>query len=492
MKLKNLSLTKLITFTATGIFLCIVLVVYGFYNQDKLPVLDKSSSVSQSEAVIQAATKPNSSFNTDDLPQDSKSSSSDKSSETQNSTSQKSSVSSVSASSSVSVAVSSVSASSQSVKQQPAQAVQGNGEYRAVWISYLEFQGINCSKEADFSAAVSNMFNNAVATGINTVIVQVRPFGDSLYKSSVFPSSDLITGTQGAVMGYDPLQVMIDEAKAHGLKIEAWVNPYRVKLSQKLPSALAKDNPAVVFQNSADKKDYVVEFSGGLYYNPAYPEVQDLIVRGTVEIVENYNIDAVQFDDYFYPTTDSTFDKNAYDKLAGGTELANWRRQNVNSLIKKVYSAIKSVKPGVRFGISPQGNNQNNYNSQYSDVKLWMSTPGYVDYIMPQLYWGFDYLTASGRTDYQFSKLAKEWAEYKRAPSVALYIGLGAYRIGVGDGGANDQSEWKSGKNLAKQVTTTREIQGISGFALFRYDNLYKKGDAQAVEENSSLKGVLK
>ena len=366
---------------------------------------------------------------------------------------------------------------------QPPQNVPVTTQIKAMWISYLEFQSVNFSSKSAFVSDMTKMFANCADMGLNTVIVQVRPFGDALYNSTVFPASHLITGTQGASINYDPLEEMVRIAHSQGLKIEAWVNPYRVRLSNKMPDNIAKNNPA-------NNTDLVFEANGGVYYNPALTEVQDLVVTGIEEIVRNYDVDGIHLDDYFYPATDAYLDEAQYK--ASGTRLsqANWRRENVNTLVRKIYSKIKSIDSSVTFGISPQGNNDNNYNVQYSDVNLWLANEGYVDYIMPQLYWGFGYLTASGRTDYQFVKLCEQWENYPRATSVKLYIGLGAYRIGDGDGGANDQSEWQRGDNLMRMISTVNSIDGIDGFALYRYDNLFKNSKyaslAQSEVENIS------
>ena len=340
-------------------------------------------------------------------------------------------------------------------------------DLKAMWISYLEFQSVDFSSQAAFVKDMTTMFRNCSDMGLNTVIVQVRPFGDALYKSSVFPTSHLINGVQGADISFDPLGEMVQIAHSMGLRIEAWVNPYRVRLHSKIPDNIASSNPA-------NDTSLVFEANNGVYYNPALTKVQDMVVRGIEEIVKNYDVDGIHLDDYFYPETDLSLD--AADYKASGTTLSqeNWRRENVNTLVKRIYGAIKTIDSTVTFGISPQGNNDNNYNMQYSDVNLWLSHPGYADYIMPQLYWGFGYLTSSGRTDYQFVNLCEEWESYSRASGVKLYIGLGAYRIGDGDVGANDQSEWQSGNNLMKMVNTINAIDGIDGFALYRYDNLFK------------------
>ncbi|MDD3428500.1 MAG: family 10 glycosylhydrolase [Oscillospiraceae bacterium] len=373
-------------------------------------------------------------------------------------------------------------------ESQPVSA-QLTDEYRAMWISYLEWATVDCTSEATFRAGIQKIFDNCLNMGINTVITQVRPFGDALYKSTVYPWSHVLTGTQGQDPGYDPLAIMVEEAHSRQLKIEAWVNPYRVRLNSNNPvGGLADNNPAELHP------DWTEEVNDGIYYNPAFPDVQQLVIDGVLEIVKNYEVDGVHLDDYFYPTTEESFDATEYALMGNGKSLADWRRENVNTLIRNLYAAIKQVRPGCTLGISPQGNNDNNYNSQYSDVSLWLSTPGYADYIMPQIYWGFDYLTQSGREDYQFAKLAQDWAYYPRAASVKLYVGLGAYRIGVGDGGYSDQTEWSNGENLKKMIEQCRNVEGISGFALYRYNNLFDNAEYPqlAQQEAAALTNLLK
>lgn len=341
------------------------------------------------------------------------------------------------------------------------------GSYRAIWFSYLEWQNMDMTNEASCTKDIIKVLENCAEMGLNRIIVQVRPFGDAMYRSDIFPASHLITGTQGQKAEYDPFAIFVSEAHARGLAIEGWINPYRIKLSENMPKTLAADNPAVLHP------EMVKTAAGGMYFEPSSEAAQELIISGVEELVSRYDIDGVQYDDYFYPVTDAEFDAAEYASLGGGKPLDEWRRDNVNTLVRDTFAAIKAIKPKVVFGISPQGNNENNYTQQYSDVKLWLETKGYVDYIMPQIYWGYGYLTKSGRTDYQFEKLCRDFASYPRSGEVQLYIGMGAYRVGEGDGGAQDQAEWQSGHNLADMVNTINTIDGITGYALYRYDNLF-------------------
>lgn len=366
-------------------------------------------------------------------------------------------------------------------------------EYRAVWISYLEWENTDTSTLQSFTAAVTEMFDNAAATGFNTVIVQVRPFGDAMYKSDIFPYSHLLTGTQGQDPGYDPLSVMVQLAHERGLRIEAWVNPYRVQLTASKPAQLAENNPAVLYLNSSENARCVLEANGGLYYNPASETAQKLIEDGAAEIAENYAVDGIIFDDYFYPEgIDESFDAEEYSLCSQDVSLQDWRRENVNSLIRRVYSRIKSCNPEITFSVSPQGNNDNNYNVQYSDIGLWLSQPGYIDALIPQIYWGYNFVLSNQSDRFSFANCAAEWANMPRRDGVKLYIALGAFRIGAGDGSCLQSGEWQSGANLSEMVKTIRAA-GCEGFSVYRYDNLYRNTEytALAQAEEEALRQLL-
>lgn len=341
-------------------------------------------------------------------------------------------------------------------------------EYRAMWISYLEFSRHDLSTKAKFLAVVEEMFQNCVDLGMNRVIVQVRPFGDALYPSQVYPWSHYISGTQGVAPDFDPLEEMILLAKEKNLKLEAWINPYRAGFSSWSSSLYSADNP---LHNS----ELLLPNTEGIYYNPALPQVQEMVIEGVREIVENYDVDGIHLDDYFYPTTDLSVDYPQYEESGMTLSQEDWRRENVNTLVKGIYDTIQDVNPEVEFGISPQGNNSNNYNKQYSDVNLWLSTPGYVDYITPQLYWSYSYITSAGADRYQYETILDTWTSYERDPEIDLYIGLGAYRIGDGDNSAEDATlaEWNSGYNLTEMILTLMTGDQVNGYTLFRYDSLF-------------------
>lgn len=343
-------------------------------------------------------------------------------------------------------------------------------EYRAVWVTYLDWARMDFSSEKKFRRDAAALLERCTALGLNTVIAQVRPFGDALYRSALYPWSHICTGTQGRDPGYDPLEVLVEECHARGLSLEAWVNPYRLRLAASLPPALAADNLAFTHP------EWVAAVGEGLYLNPAIPEAADYVAQGVVELAERYAVDGIHFDDYFYPTTDFSIDEVQF-AASGAGNLGTWRRANVTRLVKLVHDAVKAVDPTLRFGVSPQGNRENNYSQQYCDVDGWLRAEGadaVVDYICPQIYWGYHYTLPNGSRRYAFENLVPEWLKLPRAPEVALYFGLGAWRIGTGDGGSNEDSvsQWCSGWALAQQVEDLR-AQGVDGWALYRSGSLW-------------------
>lgn len=342
-----------------------------------------------------------------------------------------------------------------------------SGEYRAVWISYLELENMLTGKTAaQFRSNIGAAYDNVKNLGCNTAIVHVRPFGDALYASDYFPTSYLITGTEGDALPFDPLKIMIEEAHSRGMTFEAWLNPYRVRA--RTGKALSSDNPAQQYINSGSNAVYQTA-NGGIFYNPGSREAIDLIVNGVREIVRNYDVDAIHFDDYFYATTDSNIDSELYAAGGNGLSLSAWRRQNVNTMVREVYSAVKAEKPAVRFGISPQGNTKANYDTLYADVATWLGNAGYVDYICPQIYYGFQNATCP------YSAVLKEFNGMIKVSGIDLYVGLAAYKIGKEDtyAGASGKYEWQQNSNLlSRMVTEARDASHYKGYCLYSYSSL--------------------
>ena len=335
--------------------------------------------------------------------------------------------------------------------------------YRAVWVSYLEWQQMDFSTPETFSGDIAVILDNIRNLGATVVLAQVRPFGDALYPSSYYPFSHLCTGQQGRDPGYDPLALLVQAAHDRGLALEAWVNPYRIQAG--LTPALCDASPAKLHP------DWVKYTDTGAYLDPANTAVRQYIADAVGELCANYDVDGIHFDDYFYPTTDPAFD--AADYAASGTALTqdDWRRENVNALVELCHATARRY--GVRFGVAPVGDPEQNYALQYSDAARWLRQ-GTVDYLMPQLYWGQEYVK-DGDTSHSLARLAGAWAALPRAAGVRLYAGLGAYRIGAGDG-SDAGSEWVSGRALADQLNLLDRL-GVQGAGLYRYASLFDASD---------------
>lgn len=335
--------------------------------------------------------------------------------------------------------------------------------YRAVWVSYLEWQQVDFSTPETFSGDIAVILDNIRNLGATVVLAQVRPFGDALYPSSYYPFSHLCTGQQGRDPGYDPLALLVQAAHDRGLALEAWVNPYRIQAG--LTPALCDASPAKLHP------DWVKYTDTGAYLDPANTAVRQYIADAVGELCANYDVDGIHFDDYFYPTTDPAFD--AADYAASGTALTrdDWRRENVNALVELCHATARRY--GVRFGVAPVGDPEQNYALQYSDAARWLRQ-GTVDYLMPQLYWGQEYVK-DGDTSHSLARLAGAWAALPRAAGVRLYAGLGAYRIGAGDG-SDVGSEWVSGRALADQLNLLDRL-GVQGAGLYRYASLFDASD---------------
>ncbi|WP_294846673.1 family 10 glycosylhydrolase [uncultured Eubacterium sp.] len=372
--------------------------------------------------------------------------------------------------------------SSCSLPQNNKQPVVQKNEYRkAVWIAYYELSEFTKGKsEYEFEQKINDEFSKLSSYGFNTVTVQIRPCADAFYLSEYFPSSVYFNGTRGGEMLYDPLEIMCSVAQKYKLNIEAWINPYRVSQDDDY-TKLSSDNFAIKNKRMTKVVD------GKIYFNPAYDKVTDLIVNGVKEIVENYNISAIHFDDYFYPTQNKNFDKNEYKKYGGDLSLTDWRRKNVTNMVKRVYETIKAANKNIEFGISPASNIENDKNNLYADIETWVKNK-YVDYICPQVYFGF-------KNVYQpFMFTVKKWVKLCENTDVDLYIGLALYKANTKDKYAaeNDKSiinEFRNNNDIiARQITYISKIDKIKGYYIFSFSQLTSEN---AKEEVSNMLKVM-
>lgn len=362
-------------------------------------------------------------------------------------------------------------------------------DFRGVWVSTVVNIDYPTKPTTDVEVLKSEalkILDNAKDMRMNAVFLQVRPTSDAIYKSKYFPWSKYLTGSQGTAPAgdFDPLEFWITEAHKRGIELHAWLNPYRVtKKESKDPihdfNSLTPNNPAKLHP------EWVVKHAdGNLYYDPGIPEVRKLVIDGIIEIVQNYDVDGIHFDDYFYPGN-AFADEATYKKYgAGYTDIHNWRRANVDALVKDLYKAIKATSKDVSFGISPFGiwankatnelgsdtkGNQSFY-SHYADTRKWVKE-GWLDYIAPQVYWNVDFEAAD------YSKLVAWWEDVVKDTKVKLYIGHAAYK----SNNPTLTSPWYGVSEIEKQLQYNLKSKEVDGSIFFSYKSFMDRPSLAAV-----------
>jgi uncharacterized lipoprotein YddW (UPF0748 family)/N-acetylmuramoyl-L-alanine amidase len=365
----------------------------------------------------------------------------------------------------------------------PPVAYAAPAEFRGVWVASvinLDYPSAPGLSAAALKREADSILNGALEMGFTAVLFQVRPTGDALYRSSVFPWSDVLTGTQGKEPpdGFDPLAYFTEGAHERGMELHAWINPYRVARNAAGTSGLSADNPA------AKNPSWTVSHTDGhLYYNPGIPEVLELVLDGVREIVENYAVDGIHYDDYFYPG--KTFDDDAAFKKygAGFSGKDEWRRGNINKLIRETQAIVHKTRKGCRFGVAPQAiwaNRNNNplgsdtlgfetLTEQFADSRRWV-TEGWVDYIAPQIYWEI------GRENADYSKVLEWWASLVRGTRVDLYTGHATYLMN----GNSARAAWSGTEEIGRQIGENAKHPEVKGHIHFRYKLIAGDGEIAA------------
>lgn len=334
-------------------------------------------------------------------------------------------------------------------------------ELRGVWVAYTELNALLDGQTVDGArAALDALFDDVRDRGLNAVFFHARANSDAYYASEVFPPA--ATAAPLIEAGFDPLAYAVQAAHERGLALHAWVNPYRIGRD---PDNACCDD---VFSIGDDNPMY--------YYVPTSLEAQALILRGVEELSDKYAVDGIHFDDYFYPNNASAIPRDApaafeqeaytaYGEAGGRLSIGDWRRAHVNALVAGAYRRTHA-RAGCVFGVSPYYDVQTNYVAYYADLETWAVTPGYVDYLCPQIYFGFENANAP------FANALASWASQPRADGVALYVGLALYKTGLAPdtyagSGANEWAEHDD--IIGRQVSLIREQPACGGFCLFSY-----------------------
>jgi uncharacterized lipoprotein YddW (UPF0748 family)/N-acetylmuramoyl-L-alanine amidase len=355
--------------------------------------------------------------------------------------------------------------------------------FRAVWVASvlnLDFPSSQGLTADEMKREIDAIVSRTAVLGLNAIIYQVRPTGDSFYQSDIFPWSHWLSGTQGeGINDFDPLAYWIEACREKDIELHAWLNPYRIIhtiTNSSDPSTLAPNNP--VYSNPELAVGWTAPSGNkGLFLDPGLPEARQLIIDGIYEIVSKYDVDGIHIDDYFYPGTN--FDDSASFELYGGDKsLADWRRENVNELIRGIQAVIRenneAQDKNVRWGISPtaiwkNGSNdplgvpttrgQESYHELYADTRLWV-TEGWVDYICPQIYWYIGFETAN------FEPILNWWIELCGEYDVDLYIGHAAYR----EYEDNQPPHWRG--EMIRQLNKTALSDVVKGNVFYRFHSL--------------------
>ena len=355
-------------------------------------------------------------------------------------------------------------------------------EIKGVFLSYIEINKYIKNDNYEISKNnINKIISNIKSMNLNTIILQVRSSSDSIYNSKIYPKSLYLVNNEYDNY-YDVLAYFIDEAHKYNIKIIAWINPYRVRTTENINNITDK-NPAYKYLNTD-----TIYINNGVFYNPSKKEVTDLIIKGVEEVLE-YDLDGLLFDDYFYPNANiDEKDYQEYIKYNDYVSPENYRLEVINNMIRKVYKKCK--EKNVLFGISPDGNIENNYTTHYADVKTWMSKEGYIDFIMPQIYYGF----YNSSRDY--INTLKEWENNLLNENIDLYVALAFYKVGQYDKYARDgKNEWLENDDIImREILLSRNTKNYKGFSLFRYDNIFNQDTFtnNSVKEIENLKKIIK
>lgn len=336
-----------------------------------------------------------------------------------------------------------------------------NVEKRGVFISYIDYRDLKNKTKEEGENIITDMINNIHYYGFNSIILQVRPFSDAIYNSDLYLSSHTIVENEGDKLEFDVLKTFIDKAGEQNIEVYAWINPYRIRSTNSM-DGINHNN----FYYKWFGTDKIEKGEKGIYLNPADEEVIKYITDGIKELCNNYDIKGVIFDDYFYP--DKTIDLKNYEKTDKKIPIEKYRINNVNKLLENSYNTVKSVNKNIKFGISPQGNIENNLNNLYLDVENLLKS-NYIDLIIPQLYYGFD------NSNKPYMKTLDDFISLN-VKSKELYVALSLYKSGMIDNYAGKgENEWLENSDIIKkQILVSRNKKGYKGFYIFRYEYLFK------------------
>ncbi|CAD0303598.1 hypothetical protein NCPPB940_04790 [Xanthomonas hortorum pv. taraxaci] len=384
-------------------------------------------------------------------------------------------------------------------------ATPASAQMRATWITSvfnLDWPSAASARIVDPAERIAvqqrellAIVDQAQALHLNTLVFQVKPCADALYRSRILPWSPVMTGVLGKDPGFDPLAFLLRHAHARGIQVHAWLNPYRVStgLDQATLDAFATastDSPQSVYLRHPD---WVGVAANRLVLDPGIPAVRRWICGVVAELVAFYHVDGVQFDDYFYTESAQSPLDDAQTYAAHGAGFADkgdWRRDNTYRLMREVARTIRAIRPGVAFGVSPAGvwrNRQDDplgsdtqagapaFDTSYADTRRWVREE-LVDYIVPQIYWPL------ARQAVRYDTIARWWADTVRGRRVQLYIGMALYKVGTANALEPDWTVDGGVPEIARQLDVNASLPEVGGCMLFRHGFLAAAQTQQVVD----------
>lgn len=358
-------------------------------------------------------------------------------------------------------------------------------EDRYMFISYIDYSYFKGKEQIDLKNEIDKMVTNLKENDFNGIILQVRAFSDAIYDSKIFSPSLKIVDDENNKLNLDILDYFIKKSHENNIKLIAWINPYRIRNTKDLTS-ISENNVVYKYLNTTN-----IEINDdGIYFNPASEEVLNLILEGVEEVVKNYDVDGILYDDYFYPSKTIDLDNyNLYKENGGKKTLDEFRRNNINRLISTTYEKIKSIKNDVLFGISPSGNINNNYNDEYLDINYCIEN-NLIDFIMPQIYYGFN------NESMPFKNTVDTWSNLVKDTNINFYVALALYKSGTKDTYAKSgNNEWIENSDIiTKQIVVSRNSYNYKGFSIFRYNYFFNndRNNKQLTDEVFYIKELLK
>ena len=327
----------------------------------------------------------------------------------------------------------------------------------AVWYAYLDYEEAGTTDRASFEASTDEVIRNLQAIGANTIFLHTIVRTEAYYPSEIYPMAQVFNG-----IDYDPLAIFIEKAHGAGIQVDAWVDPLRSLTVDEINSREINDT---VSQWLRENNERLRQVNGRWYLNAGYPEVRAMVCSVVTEILDNYDVDGVHLDDYFYPDgTDRRFDAYAFGHQSEYDDAAAFRKASVDALVEDLHTLC--AKKGVRFGISTAGNYELTAETYYADPVHWVQA-GTVDYLAPQIYWGFEHPLKP------YTETLLQWKDI--AGDVPLISGLAAYKAGTRDIYAQEGAEeWLNNHDLLVRQITVSEENGCAGWALFRYGSLFR------------------